>query len=705
MSEEPGSTLVDLFDGAQTAGNGVDAAALPLPGAIDVWKIDAVLGGGSDAVVYAAHNVHAPRIEAAIKVPVSAGTVDAATEARFLKEARILAGLHHPNIVSVRNVRLDHRPPFIEMLCVDGPSLSARLAQGHLSGLPLLQVAADLTSAVAYLLEQGVHHRDLKPANVLLGSDGAVIVDFGLACSRHEWRVRPIEGAQGTLGYLPPEWAPDGMVDAEAWDRYALGVVLFECCTGQRAFPLDPERSRLEQLPAIQAHVRTAGPLDPGVAVPAGLRSLIGRLTAIEPAHRQVDLAAASKHLSELAQGDGSADVALDSLVADPGPARGRAGDPVPSTETDRRAGARGPIRRALLGLGAMVLLAGLGFGLRFDVDQGPSTVAGGAVSVRLALALSPADPILPVEVLLDEARMDRRRRPGPVLTVGAHTLEARLGIDCGDGPLPVWCAAVSEAVTVREGSREHVILSMQLPEVPSHPVALRSEGTPPTRLRIDDGPWTACPDLGGCELSLLPGPARSVFVQAGRCPEDPCGEECPAGCVEASDVLEVPFTPTTPLSLALALPALSAVAGPSVVFPSAAADGRILGPPITIGDFQAFVRVHPEYARGGSAALQKADDNYLRGWEGDVVRDSIRKNLLSPQVPVEWVSPAVFEDYCALRGKEGLAHVEDGSAPVAGRELRRAGDRWVALSANGETASVPNARQSLKYFIARCRR
>ena len=673
-------TLVDLFDDETTP---VPDGPLPrgTPLSIDVWDVDAVLGRSAGASVYACHNRNAPRIRAALKVPQAEHP---AAVADFQREARLLAHLDHPNIVSVRNIRLDHHPPYIEMPILDGEDLQDVLSTGPLVRTDLLRTAAGLCAAVAHLEARGVHHRDLKPGNVRLGRDGPVVFDFGVACSAAE--PAPDGELRGTVGYLPPEWSPDAPGDGGARDRYALGVVLFECSTGRLAFPLDPERSRLEQLMAVQEQVAAQDHLDPGPDHPRGVRELVRRLTHRAPEQRAVPLAAVAEALAALAEDQPGADDQLWTVVT---AAAARSEPPVvvpvvaaPSAPSPRP-------RLAVVGGAALAAVLGAAVALMWPEPPAPGS---GTMAVRLALELVPAESPLPVSVALDGVVFEPTARP--TLSPGAHQLTARVGVQCGGASLPAWCSTKNVSFDVPKNTREHILHTLKLPAVVAQPVQVSVAGARPQRVRVDGGPWTACGV--DCATTALPGPARALVVQRGTCPDDPCGEQCPAGCLEASTSLAVPFSATA-LRAEFTWPEAPEQSAPVV----SSGPGR----PITVGAFRAFLKAHPEYVPGGSAARRDADARYLPGWEGTDARDRFTGAPLPSGALVDGVSPRIYAAFCASRG--GVARMDDGPPQLGGRdyELRQADGGWVAMDASGATRPVHDSRGALRHFTARCRR
>jgi serine/threonine-protein kinase len=226
----------------------------------------------------------------AVKVLRSEYTGDPTFRARFRAEAQHTAALHHPNIASVFDYgELEEdgeQLAYLVMELVEGEPLSAVLErQGRLSAARTLDLLRQTSAALAAAHAAGVVHRDVKPGNVLVGTDGSIkITDFGIAWSASSVPLTGTGQVVGTAHYLSPEQAA-GNKATPASDVYALGTLAYECLTGRRAF--DGENS--VQI-ALKQMREEPPPLPP--EVPAGLRSLVERAMAKDPAARFPDGAA-----------------------------------------------------------------------------------------------------------------------------------------------------------------------------------------------------------------------------------------------------------------------------------------------------------------------------------------------------------------------------------------------------------------------------
>jgi tetratricopeptide (TPR) repeat protein len=170
---------------------------------------------------------------------------------RFLGEARHLARLRHPNIVSVHEIGRAGGEPYFTMDYVDGEPLSAVLERGPLSPARALAVLRQAAEGVRHAHAQGIIHRDLKPGNILLDPQGrAYVTDFGLARDMTATSKLMQSGeVMGTPAYMAPEQAlGQGELIGEATDIHALGVVLYEMLTGRPPYGCDAPATVLVRL-------------------------------------------------------------------------------------------------------------------------------------------------------------------------------------------------------------------------------------------------------------------------------------------------------------------------------------------------------------------------------------------------------------------------------------------------------------------------
>ena len=181
------------------------------------YEILEEVGRGGMAVVYKARQIALDRIVALKTIlPSSAGAEEERT--RFLRKARVMALLQHPNVIQIHEIGYSGDRPFLAMEFMGGGSLAASLAGKPMSPQQAAALVAVLADAVQRAHQQGVIHRDLKPGNILLSAEGtAKIGDFGLA----KWFALPNSSAQqtqvmGTPSYMAPEQA---FGELPRWDR------------------------------------------------------------------------------------------------------------------------------------------------------------------------------------------------------------------------------------------------------------------------------------------------------------------------------------------------------------------------------------------------------------------------------------------------------------------------------------------------------
>src|SRR2546429_660927 len=206
------------------------------------YKILAPVGQGGMARVYKAHQENLDR-EVAVKVLPPWFAADRNFVERFNLEARLVARLSHPNIVTVHDANEYHGHLYIVMQLVDGGTLKQRLDQLQALSKTMeiaeaSRIFTQLASALSYAHDNGIIHRDIKPVNVLMDRSGRPILsDFGIAkvlASTKDQLTRPGAGV-GTPEYMSPEQCIGGAVDGRA-DIYALGVMLFEALSGRTPF-------------------------------------------------------------------------------------------------------------------------------------------------------------------------------------------------------------------------------------------------------------------------------------------------------------------------------------------------------------------------------------------------------------------------------------------------------------------------------------
>lgn len=197
------------------------------------YTLEKLVGSGGMGKVFRARET-STGTNVAIKALHKVRQSDHRAVGQFLQEAKILAKLHHPNIVGVRGLgRFPGGGYFIVMDFVDGVDLQSRIQQGPLALHEAVQIVKQVAAGVQYAHEQGIVHCDLKPANVLIDKDGQVTVtDFGFAYLVSHDSARSAQSIGGTEGYLAPEILLQQSLPTPAADVYALGMLLWSLFTG-----------------------------------------------------------------------------------------------------------------------------------------------------------------------------------------------------------------------------------------------------------------------------------------------------------------------------------------------------------------------------------------------------------------------------------------------------------------------------------------
>jgi eukaryotic-like serine/threonine-protein kinase len=372
---------------------------IALGGVGEVWR-------GTDLVL---------RRVVAVKLLRPEYTQDEECLARFRAEGRHAALLSHPNIAQVYDY-VEKAPPlagFLVMELVDGQSLARLLAGGPVGPARTMGIVAQAARGLQAAHAAGLVHRDIKPGNLLVGRDGHVkITDFGIAQVAGSARLTRTGMLVGTAAYLAPERAGGGPA-TPASDLYSLGVVAYECLTGQAPFDGEP-------LAVALAHVQQAiPPLPP--SVPAAVAALVADLTAKDPSARPPSAGDVGDRAERLltvpspppgppmpaAEAPAGHTGAAPEMPNEPGgrpPGQASAGGARPRPR--RRLSRAGPPVRAALALAA-VAVAGVAWAL--------ATTQGSAPDHRLSPDTRPAAP----RAGPPGAAGPRAASPGPTSTGG----------------------------------------------------------------------------------------------------------------------------------------------------------------------------------------------------------------------------------------------------------------------------------------------
>jgi serine/threonine protein kinase/tetratricopeptide (TPR) repeat protein len=241
-------SLIAAHEQAQTsflAQPAIPAKELPIASRLGVFEIVARIGAGGMGEVYRANDTRLGR-SVAIKVLPPAFLDDPARLARFEREARMLAALNHPNIVTLYSFEEAGAVHFLTMELVEGRPLSHLISKDGLPVDRILEFGAAICEALAAAHDKGIVHRDLKPGNVMVTAEGRIkVLDFGLAKeiggANSEQTLQTLAGlteagvVMGTPPYCSPEQIAGRDIDHRT-DIFSLGTMLYEMGSGQRPF-------------------------------------------------------------------------------------------------------------------------------------------------------------------------------------------------------------------------------------------------------------------------------------------------------------------------------------------------------------------------------------------------------------------------------------------------------------------------------------
>src|ERR1700691_2600880 len=291
------------------------------------YEIQSPLGGGGMGEGYRARDSRLGR-DVALQVLPESMARDAERLRRFDSEARAIAALNHPNILSIHDIGTHNGAPYLVSECLEGQSLWVTVTSG---ALPLRRVAdygTHIAEGLAAAHDKGIIHRDLKPENVFVTRDERVkILDFGLAKlaqpeeSSHEgvtMEAVPTSAGVvlGTVGYMSPEQVRGAPADTRS-DIFSLGAILYEMLSGRRAFRRE---TTAETMTAILRE-EPAELTGTNAALSPGLQRIVHRCLEKEPTQRFQSAADLGFALEALSGSAGATSGATTGSGATPGTA------------------------------------------------------------------------------------------------------------------------------------------------------------------------------------------------------------------------------------------------------------------------------------------------------------------------------------------------------------------------------------------------
>lgn len=195
------------------------------------------LGKGAMGVVYQAHDPQIDRLVALKVLRPDRMTTEAFLQ-RFMKEAKAIGRLSHPNMVIVYDVGEDHGTVYIAMEFLEGKPLNELIQIDSFQSEEIIELGVQVAEALDYAHRKGIVHRDIKPSNIIVQPDGHIkITDFGIAHIEDPEATQQTQAGEilGTPAYMSPEQVLSQPVDGRS-DLFSLGVILYELATGKRPF-------------------------------------------------------------------------------------------------------------------------------------------------------------------------------------------------------------------------------------------------------------------------------------------------------------------------------------------------------------------------------------------------------------------------------------------------------------------------------------
>ncbi len=324
------------------------------------YRLGQRIGGGGSSDVYRAVDTVLQR---PVAVKLFKASADPTAELRFEAEARLLAPLAHPALVTIYDTGVEQGRAYQVLQLVEGRTLHDRIVDAPLGADDVRAIGARLSEALAYVHAQGIVHRDIKPSNVLGDGDQVYLADFGISRLLDGAHLTATGMAVGTAAYMAPEQVRGDEVGPAA-DVYSLGLVLLESLTGRREYAggvTETAMARLSRPPLVPTWL------------PAPLAALLTAMTSDDPRERPSAEACAAALRDGVPVVDTPTSPATDALPAAPDPEEPGTqtlawpAPPAPVTGSEPAQGRRR--RWARTGLAATAVAAALAVGVFAMVD------------------------------------------------------------------------------------------------------------------------------------------------------------------------------------------------------------------------------------------------------------------------------------------------------------------------------------------------
>ncbi len=253
-------------------------------------------GEGGFGILYKAMDTMIERV-VALKVLHTQHASNERLSAWFRREAKAMARLNHPNIVTIHNFEVVNDQHFIVMEYVEGNNLDEELSQhGPLSIDDAMKVLLQMVDGFGYAHENGIVHRDIKPSNIMIDASRKVkITDFGIAKILGDTKLTRTGTGAGSIPYMSPEQIEGKPIDART-DIYSLGITLYQMLTGSVPFTDESEfvvmRAHLDQVPTEPSALRPD--------IPPALETIVLRMLEKEPEGRYGSMKELSAELGRL---------------------------------------------------------------------------------------------------------------------------------------------------------------------------------------------------------------------------------------------------------------------------------------------------------------------------------------------------------------------------------------------------------------------